>query len=840
MDSAQIASFIIQYQGHKPRFETYARVLKQVLEAIAEKQAPGAIVQARPKDVSSFAEKIVRKGYTQPFIQMTDLCGARVITVTDEQMRNVCRCIMDTFEIDKVNSVDVRDRLKVQEFGYLSIHYIVQFKPGDCLGVTVPDEIRPSPDIPFKAEIQVRTMLQHGWAEVLHDRIYKNKIRVPDALKRDSGRLAAILEEGDKVINEVVDRIDAFKGDIGAYMKPDEIGEEIAKLALILENEKEESKRRTLLLRMAKMYRATNDWGGLAQKLADYADEDSAVLARELGNALCEQNSADPSNPEYAAGQDALRKAVTLDGRDAEAHAMLARSYQRQPRAHEETWRHFQQAFLLAPKNPYHFTNYVQYELLRSSSSAVLLPLTHTIHETIETCCDHVRVGIELPKAHFTRAKLHLLLGEVYEALDAYAQGIRMCIEQKNSVMSSLLDEELQAVSRLRIAKDALPATTWVQRAMLDMANRVLLLARYLVSKDPNTLAELEALRTDGIRLSQPILIVAGGCSKSVEQKMRGYARSLAGALEGFRGTVIGGGTKAGIAGMLGDIASQQSNRAYKLIGYHPANTPNTDPDVRYDKLVKTTGEDFSPIEPFQPWIDIVTAGVNPAEVSLLGINGGLIAGFEYRIALAFGASVGVIKESERSADELASDKAWHMPGRLLVLPDDPMTLRAFVNCGQPLLTGDALTQAAQAVHENFRNDRGAGAFVNNCRPWNALDGTYKKANEAQATYIGEILQANGYVLIDKKDPAAVTLLSFGDNDKDTIKRMAEMEHGRWNVERLKDGWVYGEKKVEAEKVHNCLVPWEKLKDEIKQFDIDAVVKWPAILKEAGIEVQKK
>lgn len=840
MDSAQIASSIIQYQGHKPRFETYARVLKQVLEAIAEKHASGAIVQARPKDVSSFAEKIVRKGYTQPFVQMTDLCGARVITVTDEQMRNVCRCIMDTFEIDKVNSVDVRDRLRVQEFGYLSIHYIVQFKPGDCLGIKIPKEIQPTPDIPFKAEIQVRTMLQHGWAEVLHDRIYKNKIRVPDALKRDSGRLAAILEQGDKVINEVVDRIDAFKGDIGAYMEPDEIREEIAKLALILENEKDESKRRTLLLRMAKMYRATNDWDGLAQKLADYADKDSAVLARELGNALCEQNSREPSHPKYVAGQTALKRAVDLDSRDAEAHAMLARSYQRQPRAHEETRRHFQQAFLLAPRNPYHFTNYVQYELLRSSNSAVLLPLTHTIHETIETCRDHVRVGIELPKAHFTRAKLHLLLGEAYEALDAYAQGIRMCIEQKNDVMSSLLDEELQAVSRLRIAKDALPATTWVQRAMLDMANRVLLLARYLVDKDPNTLAELNTLRTDGVTLSQPILGVAGGCSKAVEQKMQGYARSLTGALEGFHGTVISGGTKAGIAGMLGDIASQQPSRAYKLIGYHPANTPGTAPDERYNKLVKTTGEDFSPIEPFQAWIDIVAAGIEPSSVSLLGINGGPIAGFEYRIALALGASVGVIKDSERSADELANDPTWYVPGRLLLLPDDPMTLRAFVNRGQPLLTGDTLTQAAQAVHENFRNDRKDAAYVNNCKPWNALDETYKKANEAQAAYIGEILQANGYVLVDRKDPAAVTLLTFGDNDKDAIKRMAEMEHGRWNVERLKDGWVYGEKKVEAEKIHPCLVPWDRLKDDIKQFDIDAVVKWPAILREAGIEIRRK
>jgi hypothetical protein len=67
------------------------------------------------------------------------------------------------------------------------------------------------------------------------------------------------------------------------------------------------------------------------------------------------------------------------------------------------------------------------------------------------------------------------------------------------------------------------------------------------------------------------------------------------------------------------------------------------------------------------------------------------------------------------------------------------------------------------------------------------------------------------------------------------------MEHGRWNMDRLRAGWRYGPRD-KAKKLHNCLVPWSDLPespDTGRQADRDAVRKWPEILAMAGYEVYR-
>lgn len=58
--------------------------------------------------------------------------------------------------------------------------------------------------------------------------------------------------------------------------------------------------------------------------------------------------------------------------------------------------------------------------------------------------------------------------------------------------------------------------------------------------------------------------------------------------------------------------------------------------DVEY-----TTG-DYSPMGPIQTWADLLLAGVDPSSVRLLGINGGKLCGFEFRLAMAMGSAVGL------------------------------------------------------------------------------------------------------------------------------------------------------------------------------------------------------
>jgi len=126
--------------------------------------------------------------------------------------------------------------------------------------------------------------------------------------------------------------------------------------------------------------------------------------------------------------------------------------------------------------------------------------------------------------------------------------------------------------------------------------------------------------------------------------------------------------------------------------------------------------------------------------------------------------------------------------------------------------------------------------------PWEELREDLKHSNLHQADYAEKILRTVGYEVREAKrdgergavDPADPPV--FTDEE---VERMAELEHGRWIVERLKSGWTYGPKRDSGERTSPYLVPWMDLPDDIKDFDRIAVREIPECLKEAGLDVYK-
>jgi hypothetical protein len=79
--------------------------------------------------------------------------------------------------------------------------------------------------------------------------------------------------------------------------------------------------------------------------------------------------------------------------------------------------------------------------------------------------------------------------------------------------------------------------------------------------------------------------------------------------------------------------------------------------------------------------MDIVSSGIHPSQVRLLGINGGSIAAAEYRIALAFGAKAAMVEGTGREASRLLSDPEWADPELgLLSLPANKEAISSFLN----------------------------------------------------------------------------------------------------------------------------------------------------------------
>ena len=106
-----------------------------------------------------------------------------------------------------------------------------------------------------------------------------------------------------------------------------------------------------------------------------------------------------------------------------------------------------------------------------------------------------------------------------------------------------------------------------------------------------------------------------------------------------------------------------------------------------------------------------------------------------------------------------------------------------------------------------------------------------------QAAYAPNILRAAGFGVRQKEPKADIEVIKL--EDPNLLKEMAAMEHGRWNVERLMQGWKYNLEKDIEKKTSPYLKPWEELSPAIQQYDIEAVKNFPEALKEANLEVYK-
>lgn len=824
---------IENYKSEHPRYQIYAKVLQDVLEAVCRQHAPEAIVQSRAKALSSFAEKAIRRSdkYQSPSTQLTDLCGARVICNSFEEIERICAFIERHFEIDEENSEGRKPRQKTEEFGYASFHYIVQIKADEILGVEIPkDQIGER-----KAEIQVRTLLQHAWANISHDQFYKNQFRPPEKLERSMARLSALLEEADEAFSLVIGGLNTYKLNYGTYMGKRKIGDEIQTLKTILQNEPVKENKPLIALKIARLAKATSDWKMIVDELNPYLTEKSRAQVEilcEHGYALCRDHRDATLSEEYTKGQEELKHVTGLKDEKTYVQALLylGWSYRNEKGKERKARECYRDAYETEPLNPYVSASYLEYEIFCGMDPKFLPLIRNALTTAVKTCRDYIDAGIELPWAYLTMGRFQLFLREYYESLGAYAKAIHLCSDPDTCVKEDIFDEELEFLNRINLGKDLPAEHKWVEN--------LLLLGKSLIFHKDQVLQEIRERSKRKKPFVEPVVIVAGGTDPSVEKDMQQYKGILSKAFDGYTGTVISGGTRAGIPGVVGSVREklrQEGKESLIAIGYLPAAIPEgVKPDERYDEPIYTEGGEFSPHQLLQNWIDLAASGVRPENVLVFGVNGGNIAALEYRLALAFGATVGLIQSSGRAVKELIPDTSWWNTGRLVWLPNDKTSIRAFLNPGKPSMSQDKMAQIGQIVHETFLKDNRYKSLDPVMMPWSLLREDIKRSNIEQAGYLEEILRSFGYGVRPLTGKNAVAQFA-----PDEVEKMAEMEHGRWNVERLKSGWKYAPIKDTARKISPYLVPWEDLTETVKGYDRDNVNNWPEILSRVGLEIYR-
>lgn len=161
-------------------------------------------ITGRTKSEASIREKIRRKSYRKPDRQMTDISGIRVVLFIESDVHRVQEIVANSFAVDSKNSSNVDDVLGADKVGYRSLHFVCELGPDR---IVLP-EFRSYQGL--RIEFQIRTVLQHAWAELAHDRSYKFRDGLPTDIRRKLNLYAGLLEIADRGFSEIADEIDVY------------------------------------------------------------------------------------------------------------------------------------------------------------------------------------------------------------------------------------------------------------------------------------------------------------------------------------------------------------------------------------------------------------------------------------------------------------------------------------------------------------------------------------------------------------------------------------------------------------------------------------------------------
>jgi len=229
MAEGPAANLLKEYDKHCGSCAQFKERLERlIVQLLAENSIRVHSVSARVKGRHSFERKVdTAPSKYSKLTDITDVVGVRIITYFSDEVDQVATVIENEFEVDRHNSVDRRRLIDPDRFGYLSLHYVVRLSPARRQLA----EYKRLSHLP--AEIQIRSILQHAWAEIYHDLGYKSREAVPDVAVRDFARLAGLLELVDAEFVRLGDALRRHESDVAARIEgaPQRVGIDAASLS---------------------------------------------------------------------------------------------------------------------------------------------------------------------------------------------------------------------------------------------------------------------------------------------------------------------------------------------------------------------------------------------------------------------------------------------------------------------------------------------------------------------------------------------------------------------------------------------------------------------------------
>ncbi len=195
-----------QFVTARPTYERLAAEMERRITLLMRDAGLYVTVSGRAKEVSSFVQKVLLKGYDAPWEQIRDKAGVRIVAAYFGDLPAIQAIIEQTFSI--LDTTDKVADLEDKTLGYRGFHYEVTIDEANAGQLGDGDETL----LGLVCEIQLQTRAENLWNDVSHGLLYKPSADAPLDLKRRLYRLAALMELFDSELDRTRQEMAALPG----------------------------------------------------------------------------------------------------------------------------------------------------------------------------------------------------------------------------------------------------------------------------------------------------------------------------------------------------------------------------------------------------------------------------------------------------------------------------------------------------------------------------------------------------------------------------------------------------------------------------------------------------
>jgi hypothetical protein len=444
------------------------------------------------------------------------------------------------------------------------------------------------------------------------------------------------------------------------------------------------------------------------------------------------------------------------------------------------------------------------------------------VNQELISGLDQFKIGQRLAETLFDAGKKYILASDTEKALLAYASGIYYSHEpgQMKAALEQISNSDSQNSASACVR----------ELLLLGLASRFF---------DPVSYAAINEFATkEAKKLHRAVAVIIDSDISAQIYPNQTEKQAITSAFKNYFGSLIGGDSET-TDGKINEGIQKAYPRRVLALSYHAMeSSSDTLIQKSYSKYREPRSVKqlpFNCYEPLQYWSDILISDVKAANVKVMGISSAPSAIIEYIVAIALGANVLIDRALRDKIIAYTADPLYSLLDKIIFYLDDQYLLNTFIGTGLPKVSSPMREKIARALHETYRVSGSPFRSKISMSEWDDLSPELKKSNLEAYDNVMQKFYEIGYVMEMAKGAESKPIeLSINE-----VETLAKMEHSRWSLERLINGWLYGNEKNYEKRTDPSLKPWAELDDEIRDIDRMLVRKLPAFLSHFEINLRK-